>query len=153
MASDSIASIRRCSLESVCAPTDSKNWLGRSTSGSVLSRPSSKAAFLEPFCIANLDPAVFRHIATDMHPRCVCHGANDAPSEKHPATKRLAREKLMLQRKERQLTRSSREVFATAFQAAFFPCGSYSQNTLKPSCSSATLENPRSEAAAAMPPN
>src|SRR5258708_13345773 len=62
MASASTASIRRCSLEKVCAPTDSKNWLGRSTSGSGFSRPSSKASFLESFCIASLDLVVFRHI-------------------------------------------------------------------------------------------
>jgi hypothetical protein len=65
MASARTASIRRCSLEKVRAPTDSKNWLGRSTSGSGFSRPSSKAAFLESFCIANLDLVVFRHIAVD----------------------------------------------------------------------------------------
>src|SRR6266849_5950616 len=65
IASARIASIRRCSLENVCAPTDSKNWLGRSTSGSGFSRPSSEAAFLESFCIANLDLVVFRHIAVD----------------------------------------------------------------------------------------
>jgi hypothetical protein len=65
MASASIASIRRCTLENGCAPTDSKNWLGRSTSGSGFSRPLSKAAFLESFCIANLDLVVFRHMAVD----------------------------------------------------------------------------------------
>src|SRR6266849_3120941 len=65
MASASIASIRRCSHEKVCAPTDSKNWLGRSTSGSGFSRPLSKASFLESFCIANLDLVSFRHIAVD----------------------------------------------------------------------------------------
>src|SRR6266481_8842835 len=67
MASASIASIRRCSLENVCAPTDSKNWLGRSTSGSGFSRPSSKTSFLESFCIANLDLVVFRYIAIEIH--------------------------------------------------------------------------------------
>src|SRR5216683_1795171 len=64
-ASASTASIRRCSLEKVRAPTNSKNWLGRSTSGSGFSSSSSKGAFLESFCIANLDLVVFRHIAVD----------------------------------------------------------------------------------------
>src|SRR5260370_22694742 len=71
MASASIASIRRCSLEKVRAPTDSKNWLGRSTSGSGLSGSSSKDAFLESFCIAYLDLVVFRHIAIEIHSPCV----------------------------------------------------------------------------------
>src|SRR6266436_310361 len=61
MASASTASIRRCSLEKVCEPTNSKNWLGRSTSGSGLSRSSSEATFLEPFRIAYLD-LVFSYI-------------------------------------------------------------------------------------------
>jgi hypothetical protein len=65
MASASIASIRRCSLENVCAPTDSKNWLGRIASGMRLSRSSSEDTFLEPFRIAYLDLVVFRHIAMD----------------------------------------------------------------------------------------
>src|SRR5258708_4889611 len=65
MASASTASIRRCSLEKVCLPTKSKNWLGRSTSGSGFSRPSPEASFLESFCIANLDLFVFGHIAVD----------------------------------------------------------------------------------------
>src|SRR6266852_9359935 len=33
IASVRTASIRRCSLEKVCAPTDPKNWLGRIVSG------------------------------------------------------------------------------------------------------------------------
>src|SRR6266849_6405771 len=71
MASASIASIRRCSHEKVCAPTDSKNWLGMSTSGSGFTGPSSKASFLESFCIANLDLVVFGHIAVDTPAPCV----------------------------------------------------------------------------------
>src|SRR5713226_724374 len=63
MASASTASIRRCSLEKVRAPTNSKNWLGRSTSGSGLSSSSSEATFLESFRIAYLDLVVFRHSA------------------------------------------------------------------------------------------
>src|SRR5258708_38660702 len=68
MASASTASIRRCSLEKVCEPTNSKNWLGRSTSGSGLRRSSSEDTFLEPFRIAYFDLVVFRHIAMDTSP-------------------------------------------------------------------------------------
>src|SRR5713101_7294874 len=73
MASASIASIRRCSLENVCAPTDSKNWLGRSTSGSGLSRSSSEAAFLESFRTAYLNLVVFRHTAVHTPSPCFSH--------------------------------------------------------------------------------
>ena len=70
MASARIASIRRCSLEKVFAPTDSKNWLGRMVSGSELSIPSSKAIFFELFRIAYLDPILFRHIAIHKPSPC-----------------------------------------------------------------------------------
>src|SRR5260370_6927130 len=70
MASASIASIRRCSLEKVCEPTNSKNWLGRRTSGSGLNTSSSEDPFLEPFPKAYLDLVVFRPFPIDTFPSC-----------------------------------------------------------------------------------
>src|SRR5882757_4657571 len=75
MASARTASIRRCSLEKVCAPTDSKNWLGRSTSGSGFNKPLSKASFLESLCIAYSDLVVFDVLRST----CIRHASPPAP--------------------------------------------------------------------------
>ena len=69
IASINTASIRRCSLEKVCAPTNSKNWLGKIASGSGLSR-SSVAPSCESFIVYR-GLVIFRHIATDTPLRCV----------------------------------------------------------------------------------
>src|SRR6266481_2343554 len=70
IASIRTASIRRCSLERVCEPADSKNWLGRIVSGSGLSGASSEAS-LELLRITYLHLVVFRHIANKTPSSCV----------------------------------------------------------------------------------
>jgi len=74
MASARTASIRRCSLEKVRAPSDSKNWLGRITSGMRLRwtlRSTGSAATRYLADLKAHTSARFRAIAIDAYSPCV----------------------------------------------------------------------------------